>query len=62
MFFNDIHEGIPCGHDHKYCRFLYGHLLRVSIPPVLNMGDNLEEYKSNIFPIRKIVDRKIPFE
>jgi hypothetical protein len=37
-------------------------LLRVCIPLVLNMGDGLEECKSNIFPIRKIVDKKIPFE
>jgi hypothetical protein len=62
LFFNGIPEGIPCGGDHKYCRFLYGPLLRVSIPPVLNMGDDLEECKSNIFPIEKIVDRKIPFK
>jgi hypothetical protein len=48
--------------SHKYYLFLYGPLLKVSIPPILNMGDDLEEYKSNIFPIEKIVDRKIPFE
>jgi hypothetical protein len=43
LLFNFILEGIPCGGDHKYCRFLYGPLLRVSIPPILNMGDDLEE-------------------
>jgi hypothetical protein len=37
-------------------------LLRVSIPPVFNMGNDLEECKSDIFPIEKIVDRKISFE
>jgi hypothetical protein len=26
------------------------------------MGDGLEECKSNLFPIVKIVDRKIPFQ
>jgi hypothetical protein len=62
LFFNGIPEGIPCGGDHKYCRFLYGRLLRVSIPPILNMGDGLAECKSNLFPVGKIVDRKIPFE
>jgi hypothetical protein len=43
LFFNDIPEGIPCGGDHKYCIFLYGPFLRVSIPLFLNMGDDLEE-------------------
>jgi hypothetical protein len=62
LFFNGIPEGIPYGDDHKYCRFLYGPFLRVSIPPVLNMADELEERKSNIFLVEKIMDRKIPFE
>jgi hypothetical protein len=60
LFFNGIQEGIPCWGNHKYCIFLYGPLLRVSVPPVLNMGDGLEDYKSNLFPIEKIVDRKYP--
>jgi hypothetical protein len=34
LFFNGIPEGIPCGGNHKYCIFLYGPLLKVSIPPV----------------------------
>jgi hypothetical protein len=53
LFFNVILEGIPCRGNHKFSRFLYGPLLRVSVPPVLNMGDDLEEWKSNIFPIEK---------
>ena len=61
LFFNGIHEEIPYGGDYKYCRFLYGHFLRVSIPPILNIRDGLEECKSNIFPIRKIVDQKLPY-
>ena len=56
LFFNGNPEGIPCGVDRKYSRFLYGPLLRVSIPPVLNMGDDLKECKSNIFPIENFVD------
>jgi hypothetical protein len=43
LFFNGIPEGIPRGVDRKYFIFLYGPFLRVSIPPVLNMGDDLEE-------------------
>jgi hypothetical protein len=43
FFFNGIPEGIPCRGSHKYCRFLYEPLLRVSVPLVLNMGDGLEE-------------------
>jgi hypothetical protein len=43
FLFNSIPEGIPHGGDYKYCRFLYGPFLRVSIPLVLNMGDDLEE-------------------
>jgi hypothetical protein len=62
LLFNGIHEGIPCVGDHKYFIFLYGPFLRVSIPLVFNTGDDLEECKSNIFPIGKIVDRKIPLE
>jgi hypothetical protein len=62
LFFNGIPEGIPCRGNYKYCIFLYGPLLRVSVLPILNMGDALEECKSNLFPIKKIVDQKIPFE
>jgi len=43
LLFNTILEGIQFGGDHKYRRFLYFPFLRVSIPPILNMGDNLEE-------------------
>jgi hypothetical protein len=56
LFFNGILEGIPSGGIHKYCRFLYGPFLKVIIPSILNMGDSLEECKSNLFPIVKIVD------
>jgi hypothetical protein len=56
LFSNGIPEGIPCRGNHKYCRFLYGPFPRVGIPPDLNMGNDLEECKSNIFPIKKIVD------
>jgi hypothetical protein len=60
LFFNGVPEGISCRENQKYCRFLYRPLLRVSIPLVLNMGDDLEECKSNIFPIRKLWTEKYP--
>ena len=62
LFLNNIHERIPSGGDHKYCRFLSGPLLTVSFPPILNMGDNLKECKGDLFSIEKIMDRKIPFK
>ena len=62
LFFNGVPEGIPRRGHHKNCKFLHDPLLRVSIPPVFNMGNDLEECKSDLFPIGKIVDRKISFE
>jgi hypothetical protein len=43
LLFNGIPEVIPCGGNCKYFGFLHGPLLGVSIPLVLNMGDDLEE-------------------
>jgi hypothetical protein len=43
LFFNDILKGIPCRGNHKYLKFMYDPFLRVSIPPILNMRDDLEE-------------------
>jgi len=60
LFFNGILKGIPRRGNHKYCRFLYGPFLRVSVPPVFNMGDYLEEWKSNILPIGKLWTKKYP--
>jgi hypothetical protein len=62
LFFNGIPKGIPCRGNQKYCIFLYGPFLRVSVPTILNMGGGLEKCKSNLFPIGKIVDQKILFE
>jgi hypothetical protein len=62
LFFNGIPDGIPCRGHHKHCIFLHDPLLRVSIPLVFNMGNDLEECKSDLFPIGKIVDGKITFE
>jgi hypothetical protein len=43
LFFNGILKVIPCRGNHKYFRFLYGPLLRVSIPLILKMGDDIVE-------------------
>jgi hypothetical protein len=43
LFFNGIPKGISGGGERKYCKLLCGPLLRVCIPLVLNMRDNLEE-------------------
>jgi hypothetical protein len=32
LFFNGILEGIPYRGNHKYCRFLYGPLIILSVP------------------------------
>jgi hypothetical protein len=61
LFLNNIPEIIPSGCDHKYCRFLSGPFLIVSLQVILDMGDSLKERKGNIFSIEKIMDRKIPF-
>jgi hypothetical protein len=60
LFFNGIPEGILGRGDHKYCIFLCGPLLRVRIPLVLNMGEDLKECKSNLFPIEKLWTEKYP--
>jgi hypothetical protein len=62
MLFNDIPKGIPCRGHHKKYGFLHDPFLRVSIPSVFNTGNGLEECKSDIFPIKRIVDLKISFE
>jgi hypothetical protein len=53
LFFNGVSEGIPCRVYHKHFIFLYGPFLRVSIPPVFNMGNALKECKSDIFSLSK---------
>jgi hypothetical protein len=61
LFFNGIPEGIPCRGHHKYCRFLYGPFLRVSIPPVLNMGDMTLRSAKVIFSLlEKLWTEKYP--
>jgi hypothetical protein len=61
FFLDDIHKRVPSVLDLKYSKLLCGVLFTVSFPPMFDMGDNLKERKSDIFPIGKIVDREIPF-
>ena len=37
-------------------------LFTVGFPPIFDMGDSFGECKGNIFLIREIMDRKIPFQ
>jgi hypothetical protein len=60
LFFNGTPKGIPCGDDHNYCIFLYDPFLRVSIPLVLNMGDDLDECKVIFFLLEKLWTEKYP--
>jgi hypothetical protein len=60
LFFNGIPEGISCRGNHKYFIFLYDPLLRVSIPLVLNMGDDLEGAKVIFSLLEKFWTEKYP--
>jgi hypothetical protein len=62
LFLNSIPKRTPSGYDWKQCGFLHGLFLTLSIPPILDMGDNLKEHKGDVFSIEKIMDRKKPFE
>jgi hypothetical protein len=62
LFLNSILERTPSVYDCKQCGFLCGLFLIVSIPPILDMGDNLNKRKGDLFSIRKIMDRKTPFQ
>ena len=60
FLFNGVPEGIPCRGNHKYCRFLYDPLLRVSIPLVLNMGMTLRSAKVIFSLLEKLWTEKYP--
>jgi hypothetical protein len=60
FFLDEIHKRAPSGIDPKYSRFLYVFLMIVSLPPMLEMGDLINECKGDIFPIGKIVDKETP--
>jgi hypothetical protein len=52
---------ISSGISSIYSKFLYGTLLPVSFPLMFDMGEILEEYEGDLFPVRKIVNKEITF-
>jgi hypothetical protein len=61
LSFDRIHTKIISGLDPIYSRFLCGTFLPVSLPPMFDMGESLEECEDDIFPIGKILSRGITF-
>jgi hypothetical protein len=61
LFVNSIPEIFPGGCDCKYLGFLCFLFLTEFFPPIFDMENIFEEHKSNIFSIRKVMDKKIPF-
>jgi hypothetical protein len=58
---NRIHKNIPSGFSSKYSILLCGTFLLVSFPPMLDMGESLEERRGDLFSVGKIVKREITF-
>jgi hypothetical protein len=61
LFLYRIHKKVPSGLDHIYSRILYGNLLPLSFPPMLDMRESFKESEGDIFSVRKIVNREITF-
>jgi hypothetical protein len=61
LFFDRIHKKITSGLGPIYSRFLCGMFLPISFPPMFDMGESLEEYEGDLFPVRKILNREITF-
>jgi hypothetical protein len=61
FFIDHIHKKIASGLDSIYSKFLCGTFLLVSFPPMLDMGESLEECEGDIFPFEKIVNKEIKF-
>jgi hypothetical protein len=61
LFLDCIHKKISSGLDPIYSRFLCGTFLRVSFPPMFDMGESLKECEGDLFPFRKMVNREITF-
>jgi hypothetical protein len=59
LFLDRINKRISSGLDHIYSILLSDNLLPISFPPMFNMGEILQEYGGDLFPIRKIVKREI---
>jgi hypothetical protein len=61
LFLDCIHKKISSGLSPIYSRFLCGTVPPVIFPPMFDMGESLEECKGELFPIGRIVNRKITF-
>jgi hypothetical protein len=60
LFLNSILERTPSGYDCKQCGFLCGLFLTVSVPPILDMGENLKERKGDLSLSKKLWIEKYP--
>jgi hypothetical protein len=61
LFLDHIHKKISSGLGPIYSRFLCGNFLPISFPPMFDMGESLENFEGDIFPVGKIVNREITF-
>jgi hypothetical protein len=61
LFFYRIHKKIPSGIGPIYSRLLCGTFLPVSFPPMFDMRESFKECESDLFFVRKIVNREITF-
>jgi hypothetical protein len=61
LFLDRIHKKIPSGLGPIYSKFLCGNFLPICFLPMFDMGESLEEFKCDIFPVGKILNREITF-
>jgi hypothetical protein len=61
LILDHIHKKISSGLDPIYSRILYGTFLLVSFPLMFYMGERVRECESDLFPVKKIVNREITF-
>ena len=62
LFLDAVSERIPSGCGREQRGFPFALLLTVGFPPVFDMGGSFEEWKNNLFSVREIMDREIPFQ
>jgi hypothetical protein len=59
LFLDHINKNISSGINPIYSILLCDNILLIGFPPMFNMGESLQEYEGDLFPIRKIVNREI---
>ena len=62
LFLDAVSKRIPSGCGREQRGFPFTLLLMVGFPPVFDMGGRFEECKNNLFSIREVMDREIPFQ